>query len=63
MPCVCCHSLWKSLIEQILERHQFIALAAVGVYVVVDGDVTDAEHGEAFLDVQPRVKLVPAQAG
>lgn len=50
-------------VEQIFERHQFVALAAVGIHIVVDGDVADTEHGEAFLDVQPCVQLVTAQAG
>ena len=35
----------KPLVEQILERHEVVALAAVGVHIVIDGDVADAEHG------------------
>ena len=53
----------KPLVEQVLEGHQLCALAPVGIHIVVDGDVTDAEHGEAFLDVQPRVELVASQPG
>ena len=52
----------KPLVEQILERHEVVALAAVGVHIVIDGDVADAEHGEAFLDVQASVKLISAEA-
>ena len=36
-------------VEQIFEGHQLVALAAVRVYIVVDGDVADTEHGEALL--------------
>ena len=50
------------VLEQILERHEVVALAAVGVYIVIDGDVADAEHGESFLDVEPRVELISAEA-
>lgn len=63
MSCVYCHSLWISFIEQIFERHQLVALAAVGVHVVVDGNVADAEHRKSLLDVQPGVKLISAQTG
>ena len=52
----------KPLIEQIFERHEVIALAAVGVHIVIDSDVADAEHGEAFLDVQARVELISTEA-
>ena len=47
-------------VEQIFERHQLVALTAVGIYVVVDGDVPDVEHGEPLFNVQPSVKLVSA---
>ena len=52
----------KPLVKQIFERHEVIALAAVGVHIVIDGDVADAEHREAFLDVQASVKLISAEA-
>ena len=48
--------------KQIFKRHEVVALAAVGVHIVIDGDVADAEHGEAFLDVQARVELISAEA-
>ncbi len=51
------------VLEQIFERHQFVALAAVRVHIVIDCDVADAEHGEALLNIQPCVELVPAQTG
>ena len=50
------------VLEQIFERHEVVALAAVGVHIVIDGDVADAEHGEAFLDVQARVELISTEA-
>jgi len=50
------------VLEQILERHEVVALAAVGVHIVIDGDVADAEHGEAFLDVESRVELISTEA-
>ena len=50
------------VLEQIFERHEVVALAAVSVHIVIDGDVADAEHGEAFLDVEFRVKLISAEA-
>ena len=50
------------VLKQIFERHEVIALAAVGVHIVIDGDVADSEHGEAFLDVQASVKLISAEA-
>ena len=52
----------KPLVEQILERHKVVALAAVGIHIVIDGDVADAEHGESFLDVEPRVELISTEA-
>lgn len=53
---------YKPLVEQIFERHEVIALAAVGVHIVIDGDVADAEHGEAFLDVEFCVELISTEA-
>ena len=50
------------VLEQIFERHEVIALAAVGVHIVIDGDVADAEHGESFLDVESRVELISTEA-
>ena len=50
------------VLKQILERHEVIALAAVGIHIVIDGNVADAEHGESFLDVESRVELVPTEA-
>lgn len=50
------------VLEQILERHEVVVLAAVGVHIVIDSDVADAEHGEAFLDVQARVELISTEA-
>ena len=52
----------KPLVKQILERHEVIALAAVGIHIVIDGNVADAEHGESFLDVEPRVELISTEA-
>ena len=52
----------KPLVEQIFERHEVVALAAVGIHIVIDGDVADAEHGESFLDVEPRVELISTEA-
>ena len=51
------------VLEQVLEGHQVVALAAVGVHVAVDGDVADAEHGESLLDVQAGVELVSPETG
>ena len=53
---------YKPLAKQIFERHEVIALAAVGVHIVIDGDVADAEHGEAFLDVESCVELISTEA-
>lgn len=50
------------VLKQILERHEVIALAAVGVHIVIDGDVADAEHGKAFLNVQAGMKLISTEA-
>ena len=50
------------VLEQILERHKVVALAAVGIHIVIDGDVADAEHGESFLDVESRVELISTEA-
>ena len=38
-------------------------IANVGVHVVIDSDVADTEHGEAFLNVQLGVEFVSAQSG
>ena len=51
------------LVEQVLEGHQFIALTAVGVHIVVDGDVADTKHREPFFDVKTGMQLVPPKAG
>ena len=51
------------VLKQVLEGHQLRALTPVGVHIVVDGDVADAEHGEPLLDVKPRVELVTPQPG
>ena len=53
---------YKPLVEQIFERHEVVALAAVGVHIVIDGDVADAEHGETFLDVESCVELISTKA-
>ena len=53
----------EPLIKQVLEGHQLRALAPIGVHIVVDGDVADAEHGKPLLDVKPRVELVASQPG
>ena len=37
----------KPLVKQILERHEVIALAAVGVHIVIDGDVADRRTWES----------------
>ena len=47
--------------KQIFKRHEVVALAAVGVHIVIDGDVADAELREPLLDVQPCVQLVSPQ--
>ena len=52
----------KPLVEQILERHEIVALCIFCVHIVVDGNVPNTEHGEAFLNVETGVKLVPAKA-
>ena len=52
---------YKPLVEQIFERHEVVALAAVGVHIVIDGDVADAEHGESFFDVESRVELISTE--
>ena len=54
---------YKPLVEQIFERHEVIALAAVSVYIVIDSDVAYAEHGKAFLNVETGMKLVTSQSG
>ena len=53
---------YKPLAKQIFERHEVVALAAVGVHIVIDGDVADAEHGESFLDVESCVELISTEA-
>lgn len=53
---------YKPLVEQIFERHEVVALAAVGVHIVIDGDAADAEHGESFLDVESSVELISTEA-
>ena len=53
----------KPLVEQVFERHEVIALAAVSVYIVIDSDVAYAEHGKAFLNVETGMKLVTSQSG
>ena len=60
--CFSCHALCKAVIEQVFERHEVIALAAVSVHIVIDGDVADAEHGEAFFNVEAGMKLISAEA-
>ena len=50
------------VLEQIFERHEVVALAAVGIHIVIDGDIADAEHGEAFLNVQAGVKLISTES-
>ena len=52
----------KPLVEQIFERHEVVALAAVGVHIVIDGDVANAEHGEALFNVEAGMKLISAEA-
>ena len=52
----------KPLVEQIFERHEVVALAAVSVHIVIDGDVANAEHGEAFLNVEAGMELISAEA-
>lgn len=47
--------------KQIFKRHEVVALAAVGVHIVIDGDVADAEHGESFFDVESRVELISTE--
>mgnify|MGYP004421111083 CR=1 FL=1 len=51
------------VLEQIFERHEVVALVAVGIHIVIDGDIADAEHGEAFLNVETGMKLVTSQSG
>jgi len=50
------------VLEQIFERHEVVALAAVSVHIVIDGDVANAEHGEAFLNVEAGMELISAEA-
>lgn len=50
------------VLEQIFERHEVVALVAVGIHIVIDGDIADAEHGEAFLNVQAGVKLISTES-
>ena len=59
---ITCLSRMGDVLEQIFERHEVVALAAVSIHIVIDGDVADAEHGEAFLDVESRVKLISTES-
>ena len=54
---------YKPLVEQIFERHEVVALAAVSVHIVIDGDVANAEHGEALFNVEAGMKLVTTKSG
>jgi len=52
----------EPFVEQILERHEIVALRVFRVHIVVDRNVPDAEHRKAFLNVETGVKLVSAKA-
>ena len=50
------------VLEQIFERHEILALCVFRAHIVIDRNVPDAEHGEAFLNVETGVKLISAKA-
>ena len=50
------------VLEQIFERHEIIALCVFRVHIVIDGNVPDAEHGEALLNIETGMKLISAKA-
>ena len=51
------------LIEQILERHQLVAVFILGVNIVVDSDVAHIIGREYLLDIKTGVQLVSSKAG
>lgn len=51
------------LIEQILERHQLVAVFILGVNIVVDSDVVHIIGREYLLDIKTGVQLVSSKAG
>ena len=48
------------VLKQVFEGHQVVALGVFRVYIVVDGDVADAELREPLLDVEAGVQLITA---
>ena len=50
------------VLEQIFERHEIIALCIFRVHIVIDCNVSNAEHRKAFLNIETGVKLVSAKA-
>ena len=50
------------VLEQIFERHEIIAFCVFRVHIVVDGNIPDAEHGEALLNIETGMKLISAKA-
>lgn len=50
------------VLEQIFERHEIIALCIFRIHIVVDCNVPNAEHGEAFLNIETGMKLISAKA-
>jgi len=50
------------VLEQIFERHEIIALCVFRVHIVIDGNVPNAEHRKALLNIETSVKLISAKA-
>lgn len=50
-------------LEQILERHQLVAVFILGVNIVVDSDVAHIIGREYLLDIKTGVQLVSSKAG
>jgi hypothetical protein len=51
------------VLEQILERHQLVAVFILGVNIVVDSDVAHIIGREYLLDIKTGVQLVSSKAG
>ena len=51
------------VLEQIFERHEIIALTAVGIHIVIDGDEADAVLRKGEVGVKPGQRGVAAQSG
>ena len=50
------------VLEQIFERHEIIALCIFRVHIVIDCNVSDAEHRKALLNIETGMKLISAKA-